>query len=176
MLYAFEGKTPIVGSGSYVSPGAMVIGDVRIGEGCYIGHGAIVRGDYGAIVIGDRTAVEEGVILHAAPGTVNRIGSDVTLGHGAILHGGELGSGCLVGMGAVVSIGAVIGERSIVAEGCVVPQGKEFPGEVLLGGIPAKILRPIGEKDLASRKASVDLYVELSRRYLEGGMVPVSAG
>ena len=173
MLFAFDGKAPTLGADSYVSPTAQVIGDVRIGSGCYIGHGAILRGDYGTIIIGDRTAVEEGVILHAAPGAVNEVGSGVTLGHGAILHGSRLGDGCLVGMGAVVSLSAVIGENTIVAEGAVVRQGQQVPGGVLVGGIPAKVIRPITEKDLQIRRESVALYVALAKKYLTLGMEPL---
>ena len=173
MLFAFDGKTPTLGADSYVSPTAQVIGDVRIGSGCYIGHGAILRGDYGTILIGDRTAVEEGVILHAAPGAVNEVGRGVTLGHGAILHGSKLGDGCLVGMGAVVSLSAVIGENTIVAEGAVVRQGQQVPGGVLVGGIPAKVIREVTEKDLQGRRESVELYVALAKQYLTQGMIPL---
>ena len=87
MLYKFDGKQPTVGKDSYVSDLANVIGDVVIGNNCYIGHGAILRGDYGRIEIGDGTAVEEGVIVHAPPGDTNRIGARVTIGHGAVVHG-----------------------------------------------------------------------------------------
>lgn len=170
MLFAFDGKSPTVGADSYVSPTAQVIGDVRIGSGCYIGHGAILRGDYGTILVGDHTAVEEGVILHAAPGEVNELGRGVTLGHGAILHGRLIGDGCLVGMGAVVSLSAVIGENTIVAEGAVVRQGQQVPGGVLVGGIPAKVIREVTEKDLQGRRESVELYVGLAKKYLALGM------
>ena len=173
MIFAFDGRTPVIGADTYVSPTAQVIGDVRIGAGCYIGHGAILRGDYGTIVIGDGTAVEEGVIIHAAPDATNCIGSRVTLGHGAILHGARLGDGCLVGMGAVVSLSAVVGENTIIAEGCVVRQGQEVPGGVLVGGIPAKVIRPVTEKDLEGRKASVELYIGLAKKYLTLGMEPL---
>lgn len=170
MIFTFDGRTPVIGPDTYISPTAQVIGDVRIGAGCYIGHGAILRGDYGTIIVGDHTAVEEGVIIHAAPGTVDELGKNVTLGHGAIIHGAKIGDGCLIGMGAVVSLSAVIGENTIVAEGCVVAQGKEIPGGVLVGGIPAKVLRPVTEKDLQGRKDSVELYVNLARKYLTLGM------
>ncbi|RLB64595.1 MAG: gamma carbonic anhydrase family protein, partial [Deltaproteobacteria bacterium] len=81
-LYTFEDRKPDVAATAYVSPTAQVIGDVAIGERCYIGHGAILRGDYGSIEIGDETAVEEGVIVHARPQDWTRIGKRVTIGHG----------------------------------------------------------------------------------------------
>jgi carbonic anhydrase/acetyltransferase-like protein (isoleucine patch superfamily) len=84
MLYRFDGKEPTEGRDSYVSDLERLIGNVIIGSNCYIGHGAILRGDYGRIEIGDGTAVEEGVIIHAPPGDMNRIGTKVTIGHGAV--------------------------------------------------------------------------------------------
>ena len=85
-IYAFEDRRPVIAESAYVSPSAQVIGDVTIGERCYIGHGVILRGDYGSIVIGDETAVEEGVIVHARPQDRTIIGRRVTLGHGAMVH------------------------------------------------------------------------------------------
>ncbi|RJR51075.1 MAG: hypothetical protein C4576_04295 [Desulfobacteraceae bacterium] len=85
MLYRFGGKQPVVGKDTYVSDLASVIGDVIVGSSCYIGHGAILRGDYGRIEVGDGTAVEEGVIVHAPPGETNRIGKRVTIGRGAVM-------------------------------------------------------------------------------------------
>ena len=91
MLYKFDGKQPTVGNDTYVSDIATVIGDVVIGSNCYIGHGAILRADYGRIEIGDGTAIEEGVVVHAPPGDTNRIGRRVTIGHGAVVHGKQIG-------------------------------------------------------------------------------------
>ena len=89
-IYAFEGRQPVIAESAYVSPSAQVIGDVRIGARCYVGHGAILRGDYGSIVIGDETAVEEGVIVHARPEDLTTIGRRVTLGHGAMVHNASI--------------------------------------------------------------------------------------
>ncbi len=170
MIFSFDGRTPTVGPGTYVSPTAQVIGDVRIGAGCYIGHGAILRGDYGTIRIGDNCAVEEGVIIHVTPGDTGELADNVTLGHGAIVHSSYIGPWSLVGMGAVVSIRAVVGGQSIVAEGCVVPQGGQVPEGVLVGGIPARVLREITQKDLQTRHETVQCYVDLARKYLDLGM------
>ncbi len=84
MLYSFRNKAPTIGNDSYVSEHALVIGDVKIGDNCYIGHGAIIRGDYGSIEIGSGTAIEDGVIVHAPPDEVCRIGNKVTIGHGCV--------------------------------------------------------------------------------------------
>ncbi|MFO7876712.1 MAG: gamma carbonic anhydrase family protein [Desulfovermiculus sp.] len=170
MLYRFDHHEPKVGVDTYVSETAIVIGDVRIGNECYIGHGAILRGDYGSIEIESGSAVEEGAVLHAPPQQVCRLDQRVTIGHGAIVHSRNIGHDAVIGMGAVVSIRAVIGQRSIVAEGAVVPMEKEFPGDVVIAGNPAKILRAISQKDLDHWQWGKQLYIDLAKKYLHQGM------
>lgn len=170
MLYAFEGRRPSVGEGTYVAGTASVIGDVRIGRDCYIGHGAIVRADYGIIEIGDGTAVEEGVIVHAAPEERCLIGRGVTIGHGAIIHGGEIGDCAAIGMGAVVSIGAGVGQGSIVAEGAIVVRGQSVPPSVVVAGNPAKPLREVRQSERDFWKGSTEIYTALAHRYLVPGV------
>lgn len=174
MLYLFDGKQPQVGAGTYVSELAHVIGDVIIGDRCYIGHGAIVRGDYGRIVIGEGTAVEEGVIIHAPPGDTQTIGRRVTLGHGAILHGRSIGDLAVVGMGAVASIFSQVGERSIVAEGSVVKLNQQIPEKVVAAGNPARVVRAVTDQDEELWAFGKQLYIDLAAKYLEQGMIPVS--
>ena len=170
MLYTFGGKRPTVGFETYISDVARVIGDVVIGNNCYIGHGAILRGDYGKILIGDGTAVEEGAILHAPPGETNRIGESVTIGHGAIVHGGHIDDGAVVGMGAILSIGSEIGEGAIVAEGSVVKRKQIIPPQVVAAGNPAKIVRETSEKDKEFWNWGKQLYVDLAKKYLAEDM------
>lgn len=174
MLYSFEGRKPTIGAETYVSELAQVIGDVRIGNNCYIGHGAILRGDYGSIEIGDGTAVEEGVIIHAPPDHFNRIGRRVTLGHGAILHGNSIGDGAVVGMGAVLSIFSEIGAGAIVAEGALVKWGQKIPDNVVAVGNPAEVKRPVSDKDREIWNFGKQLYVDLAKRYLASDLKPVS--
>ena len=173
MLYSFDGKTPRIGAGTYVSETATVIGDVTIGENCYIGHGAILRGDYGRIEIGPETAVEEGVIIHAAPGVTCRIGRRVTFGHGAIIHAQEVGDWAVIGMGAVVSINAKIGEWAIVAEAAAVKQGQTVEPGVVAAGIPAKPVRPVLDRDRETWEKGKQIYVDLAAKYLAQPMQPV---
>ena len=173
MLYKFDGKQPVVGKNSYVSNIASVIGDVVIGDNCYIGHGAILRGDYGRIEIGDGTAVEEGVIFHAPPNDVNRIGKKVTIGHGAVVHGKHIGDQAVIGMGAVISILAEIGESAIVAEGSIVKVKQIIPPKVVAAGNPAKIVREITDKDQEFWNWSKQLYIDLAKKYLNIGMEPI---
>ena len=173
MRYKVDGKQPKVGKNSYVSDIARVIGDVVIGDNCYIGHGAILRGDYGRIEIGDGTAVEEGVIVHAPPDNINRIGKKVTIGHGAVVHGKSIGDHAVIGMGAIVSIWAEIGEWAIVAEGCVVKLKQIIPPKVVAAGNPAKIVRELTEKDREFWNGGKQLYIDLAKKYLNHGMEPV---
>ena len=173
MLYSFDGRKPNISDGAYVSELAQVIGDVTIGEDCYIGHGAILRGDYGTIVIGPGTAVEEGVIIHAPPEATSQIGERVTLGHGAIIHSASIGRLAVIGMGAILSIRSVVGENTIIAEGAVVRMRQVVPDNVVAGGNPAKRIRATSAKDVEFWTWGKDLYINLARKYLEKGMHPV---
>jgi carbonic anhydrase/acetyltransferase-like protein (isoleucine patch superfamily) len=181
MLYGFDGKEPKVGFETYVSDTAIVIGDVKIGDNCYIGHGAILRGDYGSIQIGNGTAVEEGVIVHAPPDDLCTIGDRVTIGHGAIIHSKWIGNHAVVGMGAILSVHSEVGEGSIIAEGCVVKFSQKIPGGVLAVGNPAKVGRQVTEAEKQEKEkrlqdssgTQVDLgqlYIELAKKYLKIGM------
>ena len=174
MLYRFDGKQPVVGKSSYISDVARVIGDVVIGDNCYIGHGAILRGDYGRIEIGDGTAVEEGVIVHAPPNDLNRIGKKVTIGHGAVVHGKYIGNQAVIGMGSVISIRSEIGEWAIIAEGSIVKMKQIIPPEVVAAGNPAKIVREIAEKDKEYWNWGKQIYIDLAKKYLDVGIEPIA--
>lgn len=171
MIYRFDGKTPVIGEGTYVAESAVVIGNVTLGKGCYVGPGAIIRGDYGRIVIGSGTAVEEGVIIHAKPGDTCVIGKLVTFGHGAIIHGANIRDYAVVGMGAVVSIGAKVGRWTILAEGAVAKQGQALEGGCVYVGAPAKAVRPVLDRDKETWLTSKQVYVDLAAKYLTPGML-----
>jgi carbonic anhydrase/acetyltransferase-like protein (isoleucine patch superfamily) len=170
MFYRFDGKQPTIGEGTYVSETATVIGDVRIGERCYIGHGAILRGDYGVIVIGNESAVEEGVIIHAPPDDRCSIGDGVVIGHGAIIHAKSIGDSAGIGMGAILSIRSEIGQGSVVAEGAVVKQGQIVPEGIVVAGNPAKKIKDMLRKDVDFWAHSRQIYVNLAVKYLKLGM------
>ena len=170
MLYEFDGRRPRVGKDTYVSEHALVIGDVEIGERCYIGHGAILRGDYGSIIIGSGTAVEEGVVIHAPPKRACEIGEKVTIGHGAIIHAAKIGSLSVIGMGAILSIDSHVGENTIVAEGAVARMRQIVPVGVVAGGNPAKVIRKIAAKDQEYWGMAKQLYIDLAKQYLTDGM------
>lgn len=170
MLYRFDGKEPCVDKDTYVSEHALVIGSVHIGDHCYIGHGVILRGDYGTIEIDSGSAVEEGVVVHAPPDKVCKIGEKVTLGHGAIIHSARIGNLSVIGMGAVLSIYSEIGENTIVAEGSVVKMRQIIPSGVVAGGNPARVIRAIAPKDEDYWMEAKQLYIDLAKKYLAIGM------
>lgn len=170
MLYEYDGRRPTVGKDSYVSEIARVIGDVTIGDNCYIGHGAILRGDYGSIVVGSGTAVEEGVVVHAPPNEYCRIGKRVTIGHGAIIHAAKIGDSAVIGMGAILSVHSEIGEDTIVAEGTMVKMRQIIDGGFVVGGNPVRVIRKIAQKDIEYWVMGKELYIDLAKKYLEKGM------
>jgi len=170
MFYRFDGRQPVVGIGTYVSETAIVIGDVRIGSDCYIGHGAILRGDYETIEIGNETAIEEGVIIHAPPQDYCSIGQGVIIGHGAIIHAKRIGDFVGIGMGAILSIRSEVSSGSTVAEGSVVKREQKIPESVVVAGNPAKKLREVSQKERDFWDWSRKLYVDLADKYCKLGM------
>lgn len=170
MLRGFRNRYPRIGRDTYVSEYALLIGDVQIGDNCYIGHGAILRGDYGSIQIGNGTAIEEGVIIHAPPEHICRIGERVTVGHGATVHSSSIGDLCVIGMGAVLSIFAEVGEETIIAEGSTLKMGQKIPPRVVARGNPARVVRVVAEKDKKFWDWGKQLYIDLAKEYLRDGM------
>jgi carbonic anhydrase/acetyltransferase-like protein (isoleucine patch superfamily) len=166
-LYEFEGKRPEIGKTSFVPETADVIGDVVIGEGCFIGVGARIRGDYGSIRIGDRTSVQENVVIHARDGDQTVVGSNVQLGHGCILHNCTVKDNAVIGLGAILTDFSVVGDWAIVGEGAVV-RG-EIPDGAIAVGVPAKVIGQVGEKQKAEWQYYKDKYAELAAvRYPKG--------
>lgn len=143
----------------YILSGAVVTGDVELGEDVSVWHNAVLRGDSGKITVGDRTNIQDGCILHEE----TKVGCDCTVGHGAILHGCTVGDGCLIGMGAIVLNGAVLGEGCLVGAGALVTGKMDAPaGSVLLGN-PAKIVKELSPEQMAEQKASAMHYVALAK-------------
>ena len=130
-IYEFENKKPNIGKNTFIYKSADIIGDVIIGKNCYIGPGARIRGDYGSIRIGDNTAVEENVVIHARPDDVTIIGNNVTIGHASIIHNATINDWAVIGMGSIVSDWAVIGKWAVVAEGAVVKNKQKIPDKAI---------------------------------------------
>ena len=146
----------------YIASGAVVTGDVELGEQVSVWHNAVLRGDSGKITVGDRTNIQDGCILHEE----TTIGTDCTVGHGAILHGCTLGDGCLVGMGAIVLTGAVLADGCLVGAGALVTGKTNAPAGSVLLGSPAKIVKTLTEAEMAQQEQDAMHYVELAEKTL----------
>jgi carbonic anhydrase/acetyltransferase-like protein (isoleucine patch superfamily) len=166
-VYQYGERIPKIGKDVYISDSARVIGDVTIGDQCYIGHGAIVRGDYGKIIIGTGTAIEENAILHIQPDGVLEFEERVTVGHGAIIHGKYIKSHAVIGIGSILGFDVVVGSWAIVAEGCVVPQNTVIPDGKIAGGVPFKIIGDVKAKHKDFWTYGKQLYVDLAKEYPE---------
>jgi phenylacetic acid degradation protein len=165
-IRSFNGRIPRIGEGSYVHPSADVFGDVTIGQGCWIGPGARLRGDYGTIVVGDYSSIEDNCVIHARPGENTYIGDWVTIGHGCVIHTATVRDYAVVGMGSIVSDWAVVGVWGVVGEGAVVKQSQEVPDGRIAVGVPARILeKPVLEEYKAQWSEFKKVYVDLARRY-----------
>ncbi|WP_313534493.1 gamma carbonic anhydrase family protein [Sphingomonas sp.] len=167
-LYAFGGSAPHVAADAWIAPSAELIGDVQVASGASIWFGAVVRADNTPILIGARSNIQEGALLHSDPGASLTIGADVTVGHHAVLHGCTIGDGSLIGMGAILLNRAVIGPECLVGAGALVTEGKQFPAGHLIMGSPARAVRPLDDAQRAMLRASAALYAAKQREYATG--------
>src|SRR5689334_4881732 len=152
----------------YVAHNATIVGEVGIGELSSFWFNAVVRGDVAPVTIGRRVNVQDGVVVHCDTDVPNVIEDDVTIGHGAIVHGMFVGRASLIGMGSTVLSRTRIGSECLIAAGAVVPPGLEVPDRMLVMGVPAKIVRPLREQDFAYMRWLTEHYVELAERYVSG--------
>jgi carbonic anhydrase/acetyltransferase-like protein (isoleucine patch superfamily) len=167
ILRGYDGKEPRLGERIFVAENAAIIGDVTLGDDCSIWYSATLRGDVNAIRIGARTNVQDNCTIHVTHlqwPTV--IGEEVTIGHGAIVHGCTVERGALIGMGSRVLDGAVVGESALVGAGALVPEGMKVPPRMLVVGVPARVKRPLTDEELARLDASWRYYIEYKDRYL----------
>ena len=148
----------------YIAPNATVVGDVTLGNGVNIWYGAVLRGDSGAITVGENTNIQENAVLHDE--TV--IGADCTIGHGAIVHGCRVGDGCLIGMGSIVLSGAVLGEGCLVGAGALVTGKTNAPAGSMLLGSPAKVVKTLTPEQMLQQREGALRYVELAEKTLGG--------
>jgi carbonic anhydrase/acetyltransferase-like protein (isoleucine patch superfamily) len=152
----------------FVAHNATVVGEVTIGELASFWFNAVVRGDVAPVTIGRRVNVQDGVVVHCDTDVPNVIEDDVTIGHGAIVHGTFVGKGSLIGMGSTLLSRTQIGRECLVAAGAVVPPGLNVPDRMLVMGVPGKIVRPVTDRDLEYMRWLTDHYVELAERYVKG--------
>lgn len=158
-------RRPTLHATAWVHPAATVIGDVTLGADASVWPGAVLRGDRDAIVIGAETNVQDGAVLHCDPGLPLRIGARVTIGHRAVVHGCTIEDGALIGIGAIVLNGAVIGAGALIAAGAVVTEGQVIPPDVLVAGVPARVVKPLTPEQQRRVRGGFVTYATLKERY-----------
>ncbi len=160
LIAALGDRVPAVDPTAFVAPTAVVVGDVVLGPRASVWYGAVVRADAESIRIGADSNVQDGSTLHSDPGFPLVLGDRVTVGHRVVLHGARVDDDVLVGMGAVVMNGAHIGSGSIVAAGAVVTEGAEVPPGSLVAGVPAKVVRDLGDAAVERIRANAVSYTD----------------
>lgn len=159
MLIAYQNTTPKIHPSAFIAEGAMIIGDVAIGEKSSVWFNCVLRGDVDRIEIGARSNVQDGAVVHMDKNFPAIIGDDVTIGHGAIIHGCTIGDGAMISMGAIILTSAKIGAGAIVGAGAVVREGQEIPAKSLAIGIPAQIRRDVTAEELERMRLGKNDYV-----------------
>lgn len=170
MRVKFGEKIPRLSPRSLVAENATAIGDVAVEENVSLWYGAVLRADQAPITVGQGSNIQDNAVVHVSPGFPATIGQNVTVGHGAIVHGATVEDECIIGMGAILLNGCVIGKGSLVAAGALVTQGKIIPPGCLVMGSPAKVVRELTPEELAGGLASAKTYLELAQ-----GQLPTAA-
>ncbi|HKX79725.1 MAG TPA: gamma carbonic anhydrase family protein [Novosphingobium sp.] len=172
-IAAFGGKTPRIHSSAFIAPGCRIIGDVEIGEDVSVWYNCVIRADVNRIVIGARTNIQDGTVIHCdspsaanAEGYPTLIGEDVLIGHMAMVHGTVLEDRAFVGLGAIVMDGRIESD-GMLAAGAMLTPGKTIGARQLWVGRPAKFMRDLDELAIAANRAGVQNYVENGRRHRE---------
>ncbi len=165
-LIALDGKTPRLGSRVLVADGAILVGDVEVGDDSSVFYNAVLRGDLAPIRIGRRTNIQDNVTVHVSTDVPTVIGNEVTVGHNAVLHACTIDDNVMVGMGAIVMDGAHIKKNCIVGAGAIVTQGKEFPENSLVLGAPAHVVRELTTEEIEGVRGGVERYVEIKDKLL----------
>ena len=166
-VYSLGPVVPKLGTGVFIAPNATVIGDVELGDDASVWFGTVLRGDHFPIKVGARTNIQDNSVLHITGGrSSTTVGSDVTIGHMAIVHGCRIGDHCLVGMGSIVLDDAIIEDECLIAAGALVPPGMRVPSRSLVMGRPGKVVRVLGDADLEHIRGAAVHYVENARHFL----------
>ena len=163
MIYSFQGYIPVVHESSFVHPLAAVTGNVIIGKNCYIGPGAAIRGDWGQIILEDGVNVQENCTVHMFPGKSITLKESAHIGHGAIIHGANIGRNVLVGMNTVIMDDAEIGDESIIGAMAFVKAETKIPRRSLVVGNPAKVIKEVSDEMIAWKTKGTLLYQQLPK-------------
>jgi carbonic anhydrase/acetyltransferase-like protein (isoleucine patch superfamily) len=164
-LYRIGEVEPQLAPGAWAAPSADLIGDVRLGPRASVWFGAVLRGDNTPLVLGEDTNFQDGAIGHSDPGFPLTIGSRVTVGHQAILHGCTIADDCLIGLGARILNGAVLETECLVGAGALITEGKRFESGSLIVGSPARVIRQLTDAEKHALRASAAHYADKARRY-----------
>lgn len=151
---------PNIDPSVFVAKGAVVIGDVTIAKDCSIWYNATIRSTEAPITIGEGSNVQDNAVIHVSPNFPTTIGSYVTIGHGAIVHGCTIDDNALIGMGAIILNGAKIGKNCIIAAGALIPQNKVIPDNSLVIGSPGKVIRQVTEEEIRKNKQNAEEYIK----------------
>lgn len=163
MIYSFKGHIPVIHESSFVHPLAAVTGNVIIGKNCYIGPGAAIRGDWGEIILEDGVNVQENCTVHMFPGKSIVLKEGAHVGHGAVIHGANLGRNCLIGMNSVIMDDAEIGDECIVGAMSFVKAEAKFEKRQLIVGNPAKAIKEVSDEMIEWKTAGTRLYQQLPK-------------
>ncbi|HPS89571.1 MAG TPA: gamma carbonic anhydrase family protein [Methanosarcina vacuolata] len=173
MIMNYKDKNPKISKTVFVADSADIIGDVEIGDYSSIWFNATIRGDQNKIKIGNRTSIQDNVVIHVDHVNEVQVGDNVTVGHGAVLHGCRIENNVIIGMNSTVLNGAEIGKNSIVGANALVPEGKKFPERSLIIGVPGKVKRELEEVEIEAISRNAEEYVELTKEYREKSKVSV---
>ena len=174
LVRSFGSSTPRIHRDAWVAPGAVVVGDVEIGEGSSLWYGVVARGDVHSIRIGARTNIQDNSVIHVTQGRYACImGDEITVGHRAVVHGCTIGDGALVGIGAIVLDGARVGDGALVGAGCLVPPGAKIPDRSLVLGVPGRVVRLLSDEESAVQRERTLAYVDNARAHAASGPCPM---
>jgi gamma-carbonic anhydrase len=166
IVKSYRGLVPRIAPDAFLAEDAVVIGDVEIGAQASVWYGTVLRGDMGRVRIGARTNVQDLACLHMTDGVSHAlVGEDVTIGHGAIVHGAVIERGALIGMGAIVLDGVQVGEEALIAAGTVVTPRTVIPARVLVRGTPGKVVRELSDEEIHHNRLTVSHYLALAQSY-----------
>lgn len=165
MIIPYEGHEPNIHETCYISSNATIIGKAILEKNVNIWYGTVVRADDNYVTIGENTNIQDNSTIHISSEYETRIGKDVTVGHGAIVHACTVGNNVLVGMGAIILNGAKIGDNVIIGAGSLIAPGKEIPSNTLVMGSPAKVVRQLTQEDIERIRKSAQDYINLANKH-----------